>query len=558
MKKNFCIGIDVGTGSVRAGIFSLKGKMISAATVPIKIWKPQTDFVEQSSENIWQSACQAVKKTLKLGNVKPEKIAGISFDATCSLVCLDKTSHPLTVSPTGKNEQNIIVWMDHRAIDQVQRINSTHHKVLKYVGGVMSPEMEPPKLLWLKENMKSTWKNAGKFFDLADYMCFRATGSDVRSLCTVVCKWTYQGHLKAKNPDSVGSWDPSFWKKIGLQELSENHFEKIGNCIRPMGEAIGKGLTQSSAKDMGLLPGTPVGVGIIDAHAGGIGMLGATIEGKKPMARTLETRLALIGGTSSCHMAVSRNPLFIDGIWGPYYSAMIPGFWLTEGGQSATGALVDFSIFSHALCSDLKKEAKKSGKTVYEILNTRIDKMAKAISFPAALTADRHVLPYFHGNRSPRANPTLKGAGCGLKLDLSLDELSLGYLATIQSIAYGTRHIIEEMNKKGYHIKTIFACGGGTKNPVFLREHADATGCHIVIPKQPEAVLLGSAILGAVASGTYPNVLIAMAYMNIPGKIIEPAKGRIAKYHEKKYKVFHEMYRDFMKYRKMMEEKNVK
>jgi len=553
MKKEYCIGIDVGTGSVRAGIFSLKGKMMSAASIPITIWRPQTDFVEQSSDDIWRAACQAVKKALKDAGLKPQQIAGISFDATCSLVCLDRNCQPLTVSPTGKNEQNIIVWMDHRAIDLVERINATHHKVLKYVGGIMSPEMEPPKLLWLKENLKQSWNKAGKFFDLADYMTWRASGVDARSLCTVVCKWTYQGHLKSKSPDSVGTWDLSFWKEIGLADLVLDGFEKIGARVRPMGEAIGNGLTGKAAKDLGLAPGAPVGVGIIDAHAGGIGMLGASLNRRKSTPANLETRVALIGGTSSCHMAVSREPLFIHGIWGPYFSAMIPGLWLTEGGQSATGSLVDFTIFSHAGSNHLAGEAKKSGKTVYEILNQILDKLSREFPFPAALTSDRHVLPYYHGNRSPRANPMLKGVESGKKLDNSLDELAQGYLATIQAIAYGTRHIIEEMNRKGYRIKTIFACGGGTRNPVFVREHADATGCEIVIPKEPEAVLLGSAILGAVASGAYPDVLSAMAKMNIPGEIIKPSKGKTALYHEKKYKVFREMYEDFMKYRRMMQ-----
>jgi len=552
MSGNLCIGIDVGTGSVRAGIFNLKGKMLSSSVFSIKIWRPEADFVEQSSEDIWRCACRAVNQAMKEAGARAENVAGISFDATCSLVCLDRENRPLTVSPTRKNNQNVIVWMDHRAIDQVQRINATRHKVLRYVGGTMSPEMEPPKLLWLRENMPDTWKKAGRFFDLADFMTFRATGEDARSLCTVVCKWAYQGHLKGPKPDSVGSWSRSFWEKIGLEDLVKDDFRKIGQRIRPMGEAIGKGLTDKAAKELGLLPGTPVGVGIIDAHAGGVGMLGATLQGRKPMPRTLETRLALIGGTSSCHMAVSRDPLFIDGIWGPYFSAMIPGLWLTEGGQSATGALVDFCIFSNTLSQDLQKEAAKSGKTVYEILNDHLERLSKGSSLPAVLTSDRHVLPYFHGNRSPRADPTLRGVNCGLKLENTMDELALQYLATVQSIAYGTRHIIEEMNAKGYRIKTIFACGGGTKNPVFLREHADATGCRIVIPKEPEAVLLGSAILGAVAGKAYPNILIAMAHMNVPGEIITPQKGRVAKYHDRKYRVFKEMYGDFKKYREMM------
>ncbi len=551
-RKSYTIGIDVGTGSVRTGIFDLKGRLAAAASTPIQTWRPQTDFVEQSSDNIWRSACRAVRAALKIGGIRPEQITGISFDATCSLVCLDKQGRPLTVSPSGRNNQNIIVWMDHRAIDHVRRINQTRHKVLKYVGGIMSPEMEPPKLLWLKQNLKHTWARAGKFLDLADFMTYRATDDDVRSLCTVVCKWTYQGHLKAARPDSVGAWDASFWREIGLGDLTTDGFQKIGNRIRPMGEPVGQGLAEKAAKELGLIPGTPVGVGIIDAHAGGIGMLGAALDGKRPTPASLERRVALIGGTSTCHMAVSRKPLFINGIWGPYFSAMVPAMWLTEGGQGATGALVDFCIFSHARAAELIKDAQKTGKTVYELLNARLEKLAEKVPFLAALTFDRHVLPYHHGNRSPRADPTLKGVHSGLKLDDSIDELALQYLATIQAIAYGTRHIIEEMNKEGYRIRTIFACGGGAKNALFVREHSDATGCSIVIPREPEAVLLGGAILGAVAAGVYPDIITAMSEMNHPGEIIKPSRGKIAKYHERKYSVFKEMYKDFTKYRRMM------
>lgn len=54
------------------------------------------------------------------------------------------------------------MWMDHRAVSQVERINATQHRVLSYVGGVMSVEMQPPKLLWLKE--VSTSKTVVHFY----------------------------------------------------------------------------------------------------------------------------------------------------------------------------------------------------------------------------------------------------------------------------------------------------------------------------------------------------------------------------------------------------------
>ena len=103
----------------------------------------------------------------------------------------------------------------------------------------------------------------------------------------------------------------------------------------------------------------------------------------------------------------------------------------------------------------------------------------------------------------------------GLTLGDTLDDLARLYLATIQAVAHGTRHIIDTLNAQGYRIETVFACGGGTKNPVFLREHADITGCTLILPREPEAVLLGSAILGGVASGDYGSVLEAMTRMNM-------------------------------------------
>ena len=226
---------------------------------------------------------------------------------------------------------------------------------------------------------------------------------------------------------------------IGLGELADEGFARIGTNVRPMGERAG-GLTEAAARELGLAAGTPVLVSIIDAHAGGLGLLGDRVEG----------RLALIGGTSSCHMAVSRERKDVPGVWGPYYSAMVPGMWLTEGGQSATGALIDHVISSHARGADLEREARARGTTVQALLNERLDALAAQTPFPAALTRDLHVLPDHHGNRSPRADPTLRGMISGLSLASDVDALALLYLATVQAVAHGTKHILDAMRESGY------------------------------------------------------------------------------------------------------------
>ena len=125
MKHDYFLGIDVGTGSARAGIFDLGGRMIGAASQPIQIWKPAPDHVEQSSDDIWRACSRAARTALKTARLNPATIKGVGFDATCSLAALDADDRPVSVSTSGRSEQNVIVWMDHRAMAQAERINVT-------------------------------------------------------------------------------------------------------------------------------------------------------------------------------------------------------------------------------------------------------------------------------------------------------------------------------------------------------------------------------------------------------------------------------------------------
>ena len=530
------VGVDVGTGSARAGVFDPAGTMLAQASHPIQSWRPEAGFVQQSSADIWAAVCASVRAAMV--EAGPHRVCGIGFDATCSLVVLDAAGAPVSVDPGGAPEQDVIVWMDHRAGAQADRINAGGHDVLRYVGGRISLEMETPKLLWLKEALPTAWARAAHFFDLPDFLTWRATGALSRSLCSTVCKWTYLGH--------EGRWDEHYFRAVGLGELADEGLRRIGQTVLPMGAPVGAGLSAVAAAELGLTPGIPVGTSAIDAHAGGLGVIGATLDAPTDLRR----RVALVGGTSSCHMAVSPEPRFVPGVWGPYFSAMVPGLWLNEGGQSATGALIDHLVQTHAAYPLVAEQARQSGQHVFAVLADRLDVLAAGRA-PGRLTAGLHVMPDFHGNRSPRADASLRGMISGLALSATVDDLAMLYLATVQAVAYGTRHIIAAMNATGYAIDTILACGGGTKDRVFLREHADATGCRIVLPREPEAVLLGAAMLGAVAAGVHGDLLQAMAAMSAAGRVIQPDDAMQA-YHDAKYAVFHRMHRDQLDYRALM------
>ncbi|KAG9455963.1 hypothetical protein H6P81_000471 [Aristolochia fimbriata] len=558
------LGIDVGTGSARAGLFDEQGKLLGTASSPLQIWK-DGDCIEQSSTDIWHAICAAVKSACSLANISGEEVIGIGFAATCSLVAVDADGAPVTVSWSGDARRNVIVWMDHRAVKQAEQINACNSPVLQYCGGALSPEQQPPKLLWVKENLQESWSMAFRWMDLSDWLSFRATGDDTRSLCTTVCKWTYLGHAhmeQSKEEDSrdmeACGWDDVFWDEIGLGDLFEGHHVKIGRSVAFPGHPLGSGLTPAAAKELGLIAGTPVGTSLIDAHAGGVGVIESMPPVESQANATQDSichRMVLVCGTSTCHMAISQDKIFIPGVWGPYWSAMVPEYWLTEGGQSATGALLDHIVDNHVASPHIANRAASQGVSSYDLLNKTLEMMVEDSNAPflSALTEDLHVLPDFHGNRSPIADPTSKGIICGLTLDASEKQLALLYLATVQGIAYGTRHIVEHCNSHGHKINTLLACGGLAKNPLYVQEHADIVGCPIILPRENESVLLGAAILGAVAAKKYTTLHNAMKTLNAAGQVIHPSKDpKVKKYHDAKYIVFRKLYEEQLSHRSIM------
>jgi len=377
------IGVDVGSASARAGVFDEVGKLLGAARHPIRVWHETGDIVEQSSEDIWVACVASVRGAMREAGVGAVHVKGIGFDATCSLVVLDAAGQPLTVSPSGDHARNVVVWMDHRAMEETAFVNATGDRVLRYVGGVISPEMEIPKILWLKRHLPVTFAAAGHFFDLADYLSFRATGSLARSTCTVTCKWTYVA--------GEGGWSETFLKRVGLEALAADRFARIGSEIVPPGSPLGRGLSEEAARDLGLLPGTAVGASLIDAHAGGVGAIG----GRDGSGADVDVcnRLAYIMGTSACIMATTVEPCFVPGVWGPYFSGMVPGFWLNEGGQSAAGAAIDHLLKSHPAHAEVQAAAKADGLDVIEYLERRILSRAGNAGAAALLARNVHVLP---------------------------------------------------------------------------------------------------------------------------------------------------------------------
>ena len=505
--RNLIVAVDIGTGSARAGVFDRSGSLLGRSEHPIAMRRPSANKAEHDSENIWQAMGLAVKAACALAGVGAERIAALGIDATCSLVVRDRAGRPLAVSGGEEPRWDTIVWLDHRALAEADFCTATAHPVLAHSGRVMSPEMEMPKLMWLKRHRPEAWERSGYFFDLADFITWRATGSNARSRCTMAAKWNYLSHEQKP-------WNADFLEAIGLADVRERG--ALPQETLPVGAAVGR-LTAEAAADLGLDTDCVVATGLIDAYAGTLGVLG-------PFAgepEKLERQLALIGGTSSCIVAFAREKKFGFGLWGPYYEAVLPGLWLVEGGQSATGALLDHIVRTHSAGGE-------PSQANHARILSRIREMQAQEG--EAFAARLHVLPDFHGNRSPLADPHALGVISGLSLDASFDGLCRLYWRSAVAIALGIRHVLEKLGEYGYPLDTLHVTGGHVRNPLLMELYRDVIGCRVVVPEANDAVLLGTAMAAAVAGGLYPDLPVAGKSMYAGGREFLPDPTRKAGY----------------------------
>jgi len=239
-------------------------------------------------------------------------------------------------------------------------------------------------------------------------------------------------------------------------------------------------------------------------------------------------------GTSACIMASTREPCFVPGVWGPYFSAMVPGRWLCEGGQSAAGAAIDRLVRSHPAYPQVHAAAAAQGRNVLEYLEVEATKGVASIGEAALLARGAHVLPEFLGNRSPYADPGMRAVIAGLDLNDDAAGLARLYVAGLCGLAYGLADIVDAMRARGIASEMMIISGGVSRSELVRQIMADTTGLRVVLPRTSEPVLLGAAMLGAVAGGGYATLADAMAGMSELGPPTHPTVPAMAVFHAAK------------------------
>lgn len=508
----YVVAVDVGTGSARAGIFDRRGETLGRASFPIEMNRASGLSAEHDSEDIWSAVSRAVIAARDEAGVAPDEIDAIGFDATCSLTVRDAEGRPLPVSQDGDPRWDTIAWLDHRAIEEAEALTALGGEMVKHSGGSISPEMQVPKLMWLKSHLPDVWSQAGMIFDLADFLTWRASGSLTRSICTMTAKWNYLSHTEE-------GWTRAFLVSAGLDDLGTR--AGITDIPAQVGACVGT-LTASAAQSLGLTTDCKVASGMVDAFAGQL-----ALAGKNPDSRD---EAGLIGGTSSCVMRFSKEPQFIKSCWGPYRDIVLPGWWVIEGGQSSTGAVLDHIIRAYGNGLDPTPET-------HELVLERIEDLIAETG--DGFGGSIHVLPDFNGNRAPFGDARALGVIHGLNLDTSFDAMCAIYYRAMVSLALGVRQILELMEFDG-PIRTLHLGGGHARNTLLARLYADATRRQVEIAAGEEAMLLGTAMNAASAACWYPSLGEACKAMARPANIIPPNEIR-AMALDRDYRVFLKM-----------------
>jgi FGGY-family pentulose kinase len=483
----FLLGIDFGTGGARVGIFDPKGTPIVFSEREFTLKHPRPGWAEQDPEQWWSSLVGAVNDAMEESGVPAGEIVGISVgSASSTVLAMDDNDEPL---------REAIMWMDVRSTEQADRIAATGNDALKYNGyGAVSAEWGFPKALWIKDNEPDLYNRARHICDCGDWLIQRLSGEWTSSINISSSKYYYDR--------DEGGYPESLYDALGAGEL----LEKYPDEVLDLGTLAGE-LRKEAAEELGLKAGTPVAEGGVDAYVGAIG-LGVVEPGK----------MALITGSSHVMIGQSEKPIHDPGFWGAFTDALIPGQYTVEAGQSSTGSIVAW--FKNNFAAEAQAEATERGVDTYEVLT----ELAREVPIGSEGLI---VLDYFQGNRSPYTDPLSRGMMWGLSLSHTPGHV---FRAIIEGICYGTENILRTMRSQDFEPKLNVVSGGPAKSELWMQMHADVSNVPISFTRVSEGPLLGSAMLGAVGAGIYPDIQAAAQNMVHTAETIEPDLGRHEEY----------------------------
>jgi L-ribulokinase len=519
MTARYVIGIDFGTDSVRAVLIdTATGDELATDIFSYPRWAkgrycdPALNQFRQHPLDYLEGLKQTVRNTLTRGPKGcADQVAAISVDTTGSTpAAVDRDGNILALRPDFSDNPNamFILWKDHTAVAEAEEINRTARTwggtdFTRYSGGVYSSEWFYAKILHTLRQDENVRREAFTWVEHCDWIPAVLTGTTAPALLKRgVCA---AGHKAMWHASWGGLPSEPFFQALDplLAGLRDRLFDRTYTADQAAG-----GLTDEWARELGLPPGTPVGIGAFDAHMGAVG------GGIKPY------RFVRVIGTSTCDMLIAPPEAVGDtqvrGICGQVDGSIIPGMIGMEAGQSAYGDIYawfrDLLLWPSRLLGESDHLTPQTADALTEEL---FDRLMPALSEAAAKVpvgeSGIGAVDWLNGRRTPDANQALKGALTGLQLGSDAPRI---YRALVEATAFGGKAIVERFLAEGIPIKEVVAIGGvARKSPFAMQVLADVLDMEIQVAKSEQTVALGAAMFAAVVGGVFDSVAEAQAAM---------------------------------------------
>lgn len=492
--RELLLGVDIGTSACKVAVFNQQGEVIASGNGGYQVYYPHPGWAEQNPDEWWSAVCSAIGDVLKKGNVKPEEIKGIGVDGqSWSAIPIDKDGNVLTNTP---------IWMDTRAQSICDRLNVEigADNIFQVAGNSMQPSYSTAKILWYKENMPEVYANTYKILQSNAFIVYRFTG-----ICSQDKSQGYGLHCFDMR---TGTWNMEMCKKLGIPE---SFLSDIYECSEIVG-----GVSEKAAKETGLLEGTPVVAGALDAACGTLGS-GVIHPGET------QEQGGQAGGMSICLDEYAADPRLILS-----YHA-VPNQWILQGGTVGGGGVMRW--IEKELGDYERSIAKEGGKSSLVQFNELAEKVS-------AGSDGLIFLPYMSGERSPIWDPNAKGVYYGLDFSKTKGHL---IRAAMEGVAYSLKHNLDIGEKTGAKVEELLAMGGSANSLLWTQIKSDVTGKPITVPSSDTATTLGAVMLAGVGIGMYKDFEEAVKITVKKTRHHEPDMEKHAIY-QKNYETYLEIY----------------
>lgn len=531
--KQFAIGVDYGTNSVRALVVDVAdGSEVATAVYEYPsgeagvLLDPRDPNLARQNpadyiEGFYRSVRAAVAAAGRKRGFRPERVVGIGVDTTGSTpLPVDREGMPLALKKQFQKNlaAHAWLWKDHTSHGEAAEITqrAARHKdaYLTKCGGTYSSEWYWSKILHCRRIAPKVFDAASAWVELADFVPGFITGNlDPVTMPRGICA---AGH-KAMYHDQWGGLPAKrFLTGLDPKLPRARYAQQAVPADRKAGD-----LLPAVAKRVGLPSDIPVAVGTFDAHAGAVG------AGIKPGT------LVKIIGTSTCDMMVvpMDEPLAdIPGLCGIVSGSIVPGMYGLEAGQSAVGDIFNWFV------SQLAPSKYTAKGDPHVNLTKEASKLAPGESGLLALD-------WNHGNRTVLVDPLLSGLLVGQTLHTTAPEI---YRTLVEATAFGALTIIKRFEEYGVKVREVVNCGGiAEKNPFVMQIYADVCNRPMKISRSAQTCALGAAIFGAVVGGAYKKTEQAQRKMTAVKETVYRPNKAAAKVYGELYGLYRQLHDSF-------------